>query len=46
MHTELLQENLQERHNWVQLDVDRRLALKWILEKQDWGVYWIHLGQE
>jgi hypothetical protein len=36
-------ENLKERHCFIDLGVDERIILKWILKKK--GVDWIHLAR-
>jgi len=44
MHAKFLLESLKRRDHLEDLDMDGRVILEWILEKQWEGVNWIHLA--
>jgi len=48
MHTGFWWGNLKERYHLEDLGIDRRIILKWILNKLDWrvwsGLIWLRTG--
>jgi hypothetical protein len=46
MHTEIWWGNIKERRHVVDLGIDRRIILKYILNKWDGCMEWSYLAQE